>query len=56
MVTKMHKKRIKTEPGNYFEFGFCFTCRVKMIPMSAPEKSFCFVPLVPFGGHSHCGF
>jgi hypothetical protein len=52
MAAKTHKK---TERGDHFEFGFCCPGRVKTIPALVAGKAFCFVPLVPFGGHASCG-
>jgi hypothetical protein len=56
MATQTHKTHIKTERCDCFEFGFYFICRVKQIPVPAPEKTVYFVPFVPLCGHSNCRF
>jgi hypothetical protein len=55
MATRTHKKRIKTEPCDYFEFGFFLHLPGETDPCVGPEKTFYFVPLVPLCDHANCG-
>jgi hypothetical protein len=42
MATKMHKKRIKTELGDYFEFGLCFNLPGETDPHAGLGESLLF--------------